>query len=105
MMDKKKINLESMVSKGLGIVGQVMDILKCVSFGAHYFEIAATLRNSILLNGMLTNCEIWYGLTHNEVSQLKEVERVLIRKVFKVASTCPMEALYLELGCPHKPSD
>ena len=76
-----------------------MDILKCVSFGPHYFEIAATLRNSILLNGMLTNCEIWYGLTQNEVGQLEEVDRLLIRQVFSVASTCPMEALYLELGC------
>ena len=70
----------------------------------HYFEIAANLRISILLNGMLTNCEIWYGLPQNEVSQMEEVDRLLIRQVFSVASTCPMEALYLELGCV-PPSD
>ena len=94
-----KLNIESRVAKGLGIVSQVIDILKCVSFGAHYFEIAATLRNSILVSGMLTNCEVWYGLTRNDVTMLEEVDRLLLRQIFNVASTCPIEALYLELGC------
>ena len=31
-----------------------------VSFGIHYFEIAATLREVILVNGLLTNCEVWF---------------------------------------------
>jgi hypothetical protein len=57
---KNELNIEAGVSKGLRIVSQIMDILKCVSFGTHYFEIAATLRESILLNEMITNCEIWY---------------------------------------------
>ena len=76
-----------------------MDILKSVSFGSHYFEIAETLRNSILVNGMLTNSKVWYGLTNTEVTQLEEVDRLLLRQVFNVASSCPVEALYLELGC------
>ena len=96
---KNKLNIESRISKGLGIVSQIMDILKSVSFGAHYFEIGALLRNSILINGMLTNCEVWYGMTQSEVSQLEEVDRLLLRQIFSVASTCPVEALYLELGC------
>ena len=96
---KNKLNVETRVSKGLGIVSQIMDILKCVSFGTHYFEIAATLRESVLINGMLTNCEIWYGLTEMEIGQLEEVDRLLLRQIFNVAGSCPMEALYLELGC------
>ena len=74
-----------------------MVIMKCASFGAHYFEIAALLRNLILINGMLTNCEVWYGLTQSEISQLEEVDRLFLRQAFNVASTCPVEALYLEL--------
>ena len=96
---KNKLNVETRVAKGLGIVNQIMDILKCTSFGAHFFEIVATLRDSILINGILTNCEVWYGLTDTEVNQLEEVDRLLLRQVFNVASSCPTEALYLELGC------
>ena len=76
-----------------------MDVLKSVSFGENFFEIAVTLRESILTNGMLTNCEIWYGITENEVSQLEEVDRLLLRQVMNVPISCPIEALYLELGC------
>ena len=96
---KNTLNIENRVSKGLGIVSQVMDILKNVSFGAHYFEIATTLREAMLVNGLLTNCEVWYGLTDKEVAKLEEVDRLLLRQIFQVASTCPIEALYLELGC------
>ena len=96
---KNKHNIEARVSKGLGIVSQIMDILKCVRFGAHYFEIALTLRESIMINGMLTNCEVWYGLTDNEVGQLEEVDRLLLRRILNVAASCPVETLYLELGC------
>ena len=96
---KNKLNIESRVAKGLGITSQIMDILKCVSFGSHFFEIAATLRESFLVNGILTNCEVWYGLTDGEVSQLEEVDRLLLRQVFRVPSSCPVEALYLESGC------
>ena len=94
-----KLNTDARIAKGLGLVSQIMDILKSVSFGAHYFEIATTLRNSILINGMLTNCEIWYSITQTEITQLEEVDRLLLRQIMNVASSCPIEALYLELGC------
>ena len=77
----------------------MMVILKTVSFGSHYFEMAVTLRDSMLVNGMMTNCEIWYGLTKNNISQLENVDKMLLRKIFNVATSCPIEALYLELGC------
>ena len=83
----------------MGLVSQIMDILKNVSFGIHYFEIAATLREAILVNGLLTNCEVWFGLAVSEVTKIEEVDRLLLRQIFQVASTCPIEALYLELGC------
>ena len=46
----------------------------------------------------MTNFDVWYGLTDTEVGSLEEVDRLLLRQVFRVASTCPTEALYLELG-------
>ena len=91
---KNRLNIDSRVAKGLGLVSQIMDVLKCVSFGAHFFELAVTLRESILINGMLTNCEEWYGITYNEVSQPEEVDRLLLRQVMNAPSSCPIEALY-----------
>ena len=63
---KNKSNIEG---KGLGIVSHILDILKSVSSGIHYFEIAVNLIESILINGMLTKSEVWYGLTETEVGQ------------------------------------
>jgi hypothetical protein len=96
---KNTLNIDSRVSKGVGIVSQIMDILKSVSFGSHHFQIAATLREAMLVNGLLTNSEVWYGLSTAEVSRLEEVDKLLLRQIFQVASSCPVEALYLELGC------
>ena len=67
-----------------------MDTLKSTSFGEHYFEMAAAFRESMLVNGILTNCDVWYGLTNTAVGSLEEVDRLLLRQVFRVASTCPI---------------
>ena len=53
----------------------------------------------MLINGMLTNSESWYELTKAQVDQLEEVDKLLLRQVFGVASSCPIEAFYLEMGC------
>ena len=59
---KNTLNIENRVSKGLGIVTQIENLLDTVSLGHHYFEIALLLRESMLINGILTNAQIWYGL-------------------------------------------
>ena len=96
---KNRLNIENRVAKGLGIVSEIMDMLKTVSFGVHYFEIATTLRESKLINGILTNCDVWHGVTKTDVNQLEEIDKLLLRQIFNVPSACPVEALYLELGC------
>ena len=53
-------NIKSRAGKGLGIISQILTILETVSFGKYYFQIAMTLRESMFLNGILTNSEIWY---------------------------------------------
>ena len=44
--------------KGLGIVNQIMGLLKEVNFGHFYFEMALLFRNSMLINGMLCSIEV-----------------------------------------------
>ena len=50
------------------------------------------------MNGLLTNCEVWHNLHESEINKLKEINRLLLRKIFQVQSTCPAESLYFELG-------
>ena len=91
-------NIKSRAGKGLGIISQILTILETVSFGKYYFQIAMTLRESMFLNGILTNSEIWYHLKKTEIEELEEVDRCLLRKIFGTPISCPKEALYLESG-------
>ena len=95
---KNTKNVEARTSKGLGILGHIMDVLKRVNFGGHYFKIAITLREAMLVGGILTNSEVWYGLKTKDIEKLEEIDRLFLRQIFQVAHSCPIEALYLETG-------
>jgi hypothetical protein len=68
------------------------------NFGEKYFEIATTLREAELMNGMLTNKEVWYGIKQNEMDQLEEVDKLLLRRILGAPDSACIESLYLELG-------
>ena len=91
-------NVKNRKSKGIGIVSQIMVILETVSLGYFYFEIAILLRESLLINGILYNSEVWYGLTKAQVSELESVDRLLLRRILATPISTPKEGLYLELG-------
>jgi hypothetical protein len=84
--------------RGVGIVTEIMDILNCISFGEKFFEIATTLREAKLLNGILTNADVWYSLQKNEIAELEEVDRMLLRRILGAPDSTCVESLYLELG-------
>ena len=56
-----------------------MNILENVTLGEHFFTTAVLLRESMFLNGILTNVEVLYGLKKSGIEQF--------------------ESLFLELGC------
>ena len=45
-----------------------------------------------MVNGILYNSEVWYGVTKSQVEEL------LMRRVLEAPCSTPVEALYLELG-------
>ena len=67
---KNTKNLKSRLSKGIGIISDIMNILEKVTFGEYNFSIALVLRESKFLNGMMTNMEVWYGLTEAEIKEI-----------------------------------
>ena len=50
-------------------------------------------RSSLLLNGILTNSEAWYGLRTSDVEKLEQVDEQLLRKILEVGKGCPKEML------------
>ena len=82
----------------MGVITQIMRILKSVSLGHFYFEMAVLLRESLLMNGILFNSEVWYSLTKAQVNELQEVDTLMLRKVMEVNKSVPISSLFLELG-------
>ena len=95
---KNKKNIELRISKGIGIITQIMNMLEIVSFGRHFIEIGLLLRESMFINGILFNAEIWYGLSKADVNELEKLDRLLLRRILGAPISTPQEALYLELG-------
>ena len=62
-----------------------------VRFGEHFFSIAMLLRESMFLNGILTNIECWYNLTKTELKELENVDKLLLRKLLLVPVSTPSE--------------
>ena len=95
---KNTKNINERISKGLGIISQICNLLENISFGPHYFEIGVLLRNSMLINGILTNAEIWYNLNTNEINEFEKLDKLFFCKLLEVPKSTPKEAFFLELG-------
>ena len=96
---KNSQNILARKAKGLGIVKQILDILDGTCLGQYEIEAALILRSSLLLNGFLTNSEVWYGLRFEDCKQLEQIDEILLRKVLETPSSTPKCMLYLETGC------
>jgi 3-deoxy-D-manno-octulosonate 8-phosphate phosphatase KdsC-like HAD superfamily phosphatase len=91
-------NIKKRISKGIGISTQIVNLLSSICLGEYYMEIAMLLRESMFINGILTNAEIWYSVTKEEIREFEDLDRTLLMKILKVPFSTPGEAFYLELG-------
>ena len=66
--------------------------------GHYYFKLAFLFRETMLLNGMLTNLEVWHPVSSNQLKVLEKIDANFLRKTLKSHSKTPKEALYLETG-------
>ena len=73
-------------------------ILQSVSLGEYYFRIALILRESILINSILSSCDVWYGLKKKEIDSLESVDKLFLSKILNTKISTPYEAYFLELG-------
>ena len=70
-------NILARYNKGVGIVNEILGMLKEVSFGFHYFSMAMLFRQYNLVSGMLCSIETLYGLSNTDIEQLEQCDRML----------------------------
>ena len=73
-------------------------ILEEIPFGSHRIEAGMCMRNGMLLNGILTNSEVWYGVLKKHVEKLEKNDELFLRSVLDSHSKTAIEALYIETG-------
>ena len=95
---KNTRTIKKRVSKGIGIITQIINLLDSITLGQYYIEIALLLRESLFINGVLTNAEIWYSLSSEEIKEFEDLDKSLLRKILRVPFSTPGEAYFLELG-------
>ena len=73
---KNNKNIDNRISKGIDNINNIFNLLENVVFGNHYFEIALLLRESMLVNGIMTNAEVWYNLNKSEIEKFESLDRL-----------------------------
>ena len=64
----------------------------------HFFKVALLLRESLFQNGMLTDTEVWNGVTKYHVEHLEFVDKILLRQFLDTPVSFPLEGVQLDLG-------
>ena len=61
-------------SKAVGITSEIMNMLKEISVGHHFFEMGIIFRNLKFINAVLTNAEVWHPITENQLEKFKKAD-------------------------------
>ena len=95
---KNTENILKLRNKGVGIKDKIINILNNIPGGVYHFEVATIFRASYLLSSMLSNSEVWYGVTKAEIELLEQVDEMLLREISECSRNVPRDLLYLEFG-------
>ena len=90
--------IASRSDKSIGRISQITSILSSISLGMFYMDIALVIRDSMFLNGILTNSEVWYNMKDEHFKVLEAADNDLMRKIFKAHSKTACELFFLETG-------
>ena len=63
-------NINARRSKGVGVIGEIANILDGLCLGPHCFPVAIMLRHTMLLSVLLTNSETWLRLADKDLERL-----------------------------------
>jgi hypothetical protein len=74
-------------------------MLDYMCLGSFKYEVMVTLRNALLINSMLANAAVWYGVNKADLEQLEKVDSSLLAGCLAATHTTPRVMIYLSLGC------
>ena len=94
---KNTANIAARKAKGFGIAGDILAILDAIPFGRYHIQAGIYMRNGMLINGMLTNSETWYGMLKEDINQLEIVDEYLLHKILKGHSKTSIELIVLPI--------
>lgn len=92
-------NVKSRCSKCIGVMTDIVNILKTLCLGKFFFKIGVILRQALFLSIMLLNADTWLRLSQTDLKTLESTDELLLRKLLDAPSKTPIPSLYLELGC------
>ena len=87
-----------LLTKQIRVWEQIFSSLNQISLGHYFYEIALTMRDTILVSKMVSSSEIWYHISKQEYQKLESVDEMFLRRLLSVPVSVPKEALYLEFG-------
>ena len=73
-------------------------MLYLIFFGPFHVETALLYRTTHLINSILLNSEVWYGLSKADIEELESVDQSLLRRILESPASTPIHMLYIELG-------
>ena len=83
------LNIAARKMKLIGVSRKIMPSLKNIWFGKYHFEVAALLRNSLMISSLLTNSEAWHNLTESDIQNSEKVDEGLMSNILGTPSTIP----------------
>ena len=90
--------VEDRRQKGIGLVTKISGMVSNVSLGIHFFRIALSLREAMMINEIVTNSEVWYSVKEKHLETLENLDEMLLRKFFNAHSKTAKESFFLECG-------
>ena len=92
-------NIKARCGKLVGVISNIMYILKELCLGYLYIEVALLLRETMFLSVMLLNSETWINLTKENIDDLEAMDRTLLKSIMELPTSATNSLVYLELGC------
>ena len=91
------LNIKARISKGQGILTDILQVLEGVYFGEYHYEAFVLMRNSLFLSVITNNLEISV-LSDKDVKCLESLDHQLIQRSLHVNSKQSTIMMMLELG-------
>ena len=91
------LNIQSRVTKGQGVITDILQIIEGIYFGEFTFEAFIMLRSSLFLSVITNNLEVSV-LNKTDVKTLESLDHQLIRRALQINSKQSTVLMMLELG-------